>query len=82
LIFKDEGLARQVVELGYRGTGEKYSENDFVERKAILAHKRSLRGNKMYTFPACTDLDWKLKSINILVFYATRALCLVLKMLS
>ncbi|KAB0354395.1 hypothetical protein FD755_022933, partial [Muntiacus reevesi] len=32
----DEGLARQLVELGYRGTGEVVRREDFEARKAAI----------------------------------------------
>uniref|UniRef100_A0ABI7ZZ12 Cilia- and flagella-associated protein 299 n=1 Tax=Felis catus TaxID=9685 RepID=A0ABI7ZZ12_FELCA len=34
--LKDEGLARQLVELGYRGTGEVVKREDFEARKAAI----------------------------------------------
>ncbi|XP_073747931.1 cilia- and flagella-associated protein 299 isoform X4 [Callorhinus ursinus] len=34
--LEDEGLARQLVELGYRGTGEVVKREDFEARKAAL----------------------------------------------
>lgn len=38
--LKDEGLARQLVELGYRGTGEVVKREDFEARKAALEMAR------------------------------------------
>ncbi|VFV35958.1 Hypothetical predicted protein, partial [Lynx pardinus] len=34
--MQDEGLARQLVELGYRGTGEVVKREDFEARKAAI----------------------------------------------
>nr|XP_035929965.1 cilia- and flagella-associated protein 299 isoform X4 [Halichoerus grypus] len=34
--LEDEGLARQLVELGYRGTGEVVKREDFEARKAAI----------------------------------------------
>ncbi|XP_030888355.1 cilia- and flagella-associated protein 299-like [Leptonychotes weddellii] len=34
--LKDEGLARQLVELGYRGTGEVVKREDFEARKGAI----------------------------------------------
>ncbi|KAB0344721.1 hypothetical protein FD754_021647 [Muntiacus muntjak] len=59
--LEDEGLARQLVELGYRGTGEVVRREDFEARKAAieiarLAERTQKNDFCLCTFEACKSL--------------------------
>ena len=43
---QDEELARQLVELGYRGSGEVLKREDFEARKLAAAASRQARGDQ------------------------------------
>ncbi|XP_042533944.1 cilia- and flagella-associated protein 299 [Dipodomys merriami] len=47
--LEDEGLARQLVELGYRGTGEIVKREDFEARKAAIEIARLAERNQKKT---------------------------------
>jgi hypothetical protein len=45
-IIQDEELARQLVELGYRGSGEVLKREDFEARKLAVAASKLARGDQ------------------------------------
>ena len=46
LFFKDQELARQLVELGYRGSGEVLKREEFESRKAAAEASRLSKRNQ------------------------------------